>query len=273
MGLWLPDSRLEMPELFDPKRRPIGIVKPNYNNKFVQDAGEIWDFLDGAGNVVGMKHGTPLISSLASSATWQHAVLHNDGTNGAAYGTMDTEQRLKDLAYSAGTLVIRFSSEMSAETVSCLFQFGASNGYDFFDNTFIYINSQTSTYTDESVGLYVNDGTANVLQIFARKGHNFFNDGAQHEVVFVVGDGDNRVYVDGKRETPTFKIGSATTTGQFLNYAVLNRVYLGQRYYDTQPGTIRHTGEFHHLAIYPTFWSDKDAASHWDNHNQIFLPS
>lgn len=99
----------------------------------------------------------------------------------------------------------------------------------------IGIGNVGSTYTDESITFLMNDGSGYKLEMYVRKGNSFYADGNWHHVIVVVDGVNNTIYVDGEEQEITYKTGSATTSGYFLNVGGDREITIGKRGYPGSP--------------------------------------
>ena len=99
----------------------------------------------------------------------------------------------------------------------------------------IGIGNIGSTYNDESLAFLMHDGSAYKLEMYVRNGTSFYADGNWHQVVVVVDGVHNTIYIDGEEQEITYKAGSETTSGYFLNVGGQREITMGKRGYPGSP--------------------------------------
>ena len=112
----------------------------------------------------------------------------------------------------------------------------------------------SSSYPDESLAWF---GDGPVLRMYVRNGLDFYNDDEWHNFIVVADAIDNRIYVDGVKESITFGNGGATTSNGLLTDSPFNAVYLGLR----QNASLPINGELDDVRIYDSnkYISDAEA--------------
>lgn len=134
-------------------------------------------------------------------------------------------------------------------------QSGATGGSAFFVG-----GNMTGTYADESLAWF---GDYPTLSMFVRKGTDYYNDGVWHNAIAVCDASDNRIYVDGVRETVSFDTGAANTANGLLTDATFDVFYIAAR----QNLTSYFNGQIDDVRIYDTnkYINDNEAKIMYEN--------
>lgn len=139
--------------------------------------------------------------------------------SGPLLGTSDT-----------GTLVCRFRVVTTG-----LYAFFARVDAGGVESTQLFCGgNSTGAYTDESLGFVTTTSSVQRLSMFVRKGTDFYNDNREHWIAVIVDGRDNRILIDGSRQTVSFAAGSATSRF-FLNTVDTNSAAIGRRFITASP--------------------------------------
>ena len=115
-------------------------------------------------------------------------------------------------------------------TTQCPYYYGTANLGQYF---LIYIGNSSGAIPNESIYVTVKDGTGTVLTMYLTGGHDFYNDGNDHEFEIIIDGVDNRIIADGVDVGTSFADGSVTS--EYFTNMSADRLYLGKR--DFSSGT------------------------------------
>jgi len=169
---------------------------------------------------------------------------------------VDYSNTAKQIPYLAcGSVSFWFRWDGSA-SVTCPWYLGRYNN-NYHESSSVFFGASTGNYTDESILFtYYDASDGNPFTMLIRKGETFYRDGLWHHLVVVVDGISNRMYVDGVRQTMTFKDGSATSrvfftpTVSFASYG-----YIGKR---TSSGPLYFQGAIADVGLWSRGLSDAD---------------
>lgn len=179
-------------------------------NSFYNNNAATWYDNGGLGYNTSLLNGPNYLSS-------NLGILSFDGTND--YGNIGSQLN----SYSTASIEGWFKS--SAATYQNIIGWGAVGSGSNYSG--IGLNNIGGAYSDESLHVIVNGST---LQMYVRKGHDFYCDGIWHQVVATIGPGNNRIYVDGIEQTVSYLQGTINTDSGGFNLAS-NLTYVGARPY------------------------------------------
>jgi len=167
----------------------------------------------------------------------------NDGTakNGATttigrYGNSGTFDGSNDFVsidpyvnniegLDAGTIIGWFKASTS-ESTGMIFTLSDKDSANVMQ---VGINNVASAYTDESFWYSIHQGTGvDPLTMHVRKGEKYYSDDKWHHFAIATGDGDNRIFIDGNKESLSFQYGSKTTN-EFSNINNPDAMRIGMR--------------------------------------------
>jgi len=123
---------------------------------------------------------------------------------------------------SNGTLSMWFKGSNGGPLIS-LTQGSVSSDY-----TFVWVGGSTETYSDESLGFMVRADNNAVLEMYVRKGENYYLDNEWHHVVVSIDGNNNKLFMDGEEQTVTYKFGSASSS-YFTNIINPDTLRIGSR--------------------------------------------
>ncbi len=120
----------------------------------------------------------------------------------------------------------------------------------------VIVGPQTSFYTDESFGFSISRGGFNQLRMYVRKGESYYLDNRWHHFVICTGDGDNRMVIDGVRETVDYATGGPTTN-EFSDISNPSHMRIGARRLSSADD-VQFNGQLDEITIWSGPLSDFD---------------
>jgi hypothetical protein len=165
-----------------------------------------------------------------TEAVWGSQGRTFDGTN----DIINLSAAITQLNLSAGTLLMWVWS--SSATAGVMFGTG-EGGADTGDYSQIILcgANVTGDYADETVLYSIISATAEKLRMVLRLGTGTYNDGVKRHIALRCDGVDNAIFVNGIKQSITFGIGNATTSGWFLNPATNNEAHIGKRTFSGSP--------------------------------------
>ena len=144
------------------------------------------------------------------------------------------------------------------------------SGGDASDNntyTPLYVGGNiTGSYADESLNWVVYDNGATTISAFVRNGQDYYNDGVWHNCIIVMDGSDNRIYMDGSKQSLTFAGGAVNTANALLTTGTFDSfrtsgVWVSNVMYN------KLNGQLDDLRIYDSnkYISDSDAKTIYNN--------
>lgn len=153
-----------------------------------------------------------------------------------------------------GSLVVWFKSSTTGSRFTL---FGIGNATNNFGGLVIGNGGWIGGASSLGWGLLSGGWT---LLMGVSNGANYYLDGNLHCFILVCDGVDNRIYVDGVKETTVFTVGNATTSNGFLNLATMGNVYIGR---DGRTGGEYTNGVQEYTKIYTRSLTDQDAQNIW----------
>ena len=163
---------------------------------------------------------------------------------------IDLSSHAASLQTAQGSLSLWFKTSTQSKALIGCGQSGGTGG------SMLFVGNSTGTYADESLSWF---GDFNTMLCHVRLGHSFYTDDVWHNVIVVMDASDNRIYVDGVKQTLTFENGGLTTANAFLTDATFNVFYIGMR----QNSTLHFDGQLADVRIYNSnkYINDSEAAT------------
>ena len=133
-----------------------------------------------------------------------------------------------------------------------------------------HIGHVDGSYTDDSAQFYFRNHSSEILDLNVPFGIDHLNDDQWHHIAFVIGDGDNRIYIDGHRVASDNFRGPLDYTSQFftnigyinsrsdLGWRDLNFMRLGN--WQEKPGMEFFRGSMDEFLIFGRTLSDEEVA-------------
>jgi hypothetical protein len=150
----------------------------------------------------------------------------------AGFGTalnLDGEDDYVDLSphvaniegLNQGTLSGWFKTETGGTTIFSISESSANNNL-----LRLNIGMTTSYYGDESLSTHLRRNNNKLLWMYVRNGEEFYTDNKWHHFAIVIGNGNNRIYIDGINQLLTFMYGHSAMN-EFSNINNPNRMHIG----------------------------------------------
>jgi len=171
--------------------------------------------LDEKTGTVVYDNGTTPVNGVNTACT-----INQDGYRGKAYTFNGSSSEIIMSGFSEiaqGSMIVWFKCTGSAGTNNSIFTWGDA---DWSHYGSLFIGANTSTWPNESF-TYTNFSPAwagsNAMHTAVTKGHDFYLDGKWHCAIIVMDGIDNRIYIDGIKQTLSFgAAGSLTTPNAFI---------------------------------------------------------
>jgi hypothetical protein len=185
--------------------------------------------------------------------------LNFDGTD----DYVDLSSHVSTLRLTSGSISVWFKSD-NVDERDVILGFGDNDSiteWGAFD-----VGPSTITYDDESLS-FVNRTSTYQLAMYVRNGHNAYLNNQWHHAVVIVDGIENRIYIDGVKQNLTFKYGSSTTGGYFLNTGSEDSMALGRRFYLGSPEY--YNGQIDDVRIYNYALSDTQVKTLLNNNSAV----
>tara|TARA_R100001230_G_C5649435_1_gene154743 strand:+ start:98 stop:817 length:720 start_codon:yes stop_codon:yes gene_type:complete len=172
----------------------------------------------------------------------------------ASLQSIDLSAHAGSLETLNGSLSIWFNS---SDPSNNMYVFGFGDvGTAHFGGLIVGYNL-TAGYGDESLMWAVRTSGFTRILTVVRNGEGFYMDGKWHHFLVVMDGIDNRIYVDGVKQTLSFTHGSTSTSNAFITTNTFNNVAIGRRFYTGSP--LYMSGSLFDTRIYTSSLDDKKA--------------